>query len=81
MNSKCDLAVELLGQGFSCSQAVFAVFADELGLERDVALKVASGFGGGIGGTGRACGALTGAIMAIGYENGSTDAADLDKKL
>lgn len=81
MGSNSDNAIELFGQGFSCAQAVFAAFAAELGIEHRTALKVASGFGGGIGRTGSTCGALTGAIMAIGYKNGSTDPADQDKKI
>ena len=81
MASNCDRAVGLFEQGFSCAQAVFAAFAGELGIEKEKALKAASGFGGGMGRTGNACGALTGAIMAIGYKYGSMDPADKEKKI
>lgn len=81
MTNASDKAIELFGQGFSCAQSVFGAFAGELGLEREVALKVASGFGGGMGRTGSACGAITGAIMAIGYANGAVDPADKDRKI
>ncbi|MCK5001032.1 MAG: C_GCAxxG_C_C family protein [Anaerohalosphaera sp.] len=81
MDTITKQAVELYSQGFSCAQSVFAAFADELGVDRDTALKISSGFGGGMGRTGNVCGALTGAIMVIGYRNGTTDAANLTQKL
>jgi C_GCAxxG_C_C family probable redox protein len=73
-------ALELFRSGFHCSQAVFAVFSDELGLPHDTALKIACPFGGGIGGYGKTCGALTGAIMVIGLKYGSSVATDIQAK-
>ena len=61
-----DLAVERFGQGYSCSQAVFSACAERRGVDRDLALRVAAGFGGGLGRTAQTCGCVTGAIMAIG---------------
>lgn len=44
---------------------------------KDSALpQLASGFGGGIGHKGSICGALTGAVMAIGMKMGRTDPKD-----
>jgi C_GCAxxG_C_C family probable redox protein len=74
-------AAQLFSQGFNCSQAVLAVFADCAGMDETTALKVASGFGGGIGRTGGTCGALTGAVMVIGLRCGTADAADKTTKL
>jgi C_GCAxxG_C_C family probable redox protein len=73
-------ALELFRSGFHCSQAIFAAFTEETGLPRETALKIACPFGGGIGGYGRTCGALTGAIMVVGLKYGSTDPKDLDAK-
>ena len=50
----------------NCAQTVITTFCDELGIDRDTALKVAMGFGGGMGGSGRTCGAVTGAYMVLG---------------
>jgi C_GCAxxG_C_C family probable redox protein len=46
----------------------------ELEVGNDVIPKIASGFGGGIGNTGAVCGAVVGAVMAIGLklERGDT---------
>ena len=68
--NKIDTAVSLFNEGFSCSQAVFCAFADELGIERSAALKIASAFGGGMAGMGLTCGAVTGAMMVIGAKHG-----------
>ena len=78
--SRPDTAVALFKDGFSCSQAVFAAFADRFGVDRDTALKVAAGFGGGIGRLGLTCGALTGGIMAIGMKHGAVSAQDREAK-
>ncbi len=80
MTSTVDQAVVLFQQGFSCSQAVCAAHAPSLGLSRDMALKVAAGFGGGLARHGEVCGAVTGAIMAIGLKTGSIEAADIAAK-
>jgi len=63
-------AEDLHLQGFNCSQAVFSTLAEPLGLDRSLALKIASPFGGGIGRTGETCGAVSGALMALGLQSG-----------
>lgn len=53
----------------SCSQAIFATYGEYLGLGKvdyDTFMKIASAFSGGIARTGNVCGALTGALMALG---------------
>lgn len=60
------MAEERFGQGFNCAQAVLAAFAESLGLEETTALKLASPFGGGMARRGEVCGAVTGALMALG---------------
>jgi C_GCAxxG_C_C family probable redox protein len=47
-----------------------------LGLERELALRVAGAFGGGMARMGETCGAVTGALMAIGLKYGMTQAKD-----
>ena len=65
-------AVSCFDEGFSCSQAVLSAFGPQLGLERETALRVAAGFGGGMGRRGETCGAVTGAFMVIGLKCGRT---------
>ncbi|WP_181391822.1 C-GCAxxG-C-C family protein [Methanospirillum lacunae] len=63
-------AVDLLAEGYSCSQSVFSVYAKEYGLDPALARKISTGFGGGIGRTGNMCGAVSGAILVLGLANG-----------
>lgn len=72
--SRVDDAAQFFNDGASCSQAVFAAFAPSLGVEAGQALRLASGFGGGmhIGGT---CGAATGAVLALGLAYAGDDSA------
>ena len=77
--SKADEAVALFNQGYNCSQALLATFGPELGLDRGLALKAAGPFGGGIARSGDLCGAVTGAVMAIGLRY-SSDQVDPEAK-
>jgi C_GCAxxG_C_C family probable redox protein len=60
-------------QGFNCAQAVFATLAEQLGFDPALALKIASPFGGGIARTGETCGAISGALMALGLQAGFSE--------
>jgi C_GCAxxG_C_C family probable redox protein len=68
--------VQLFNSGFNCAQAVLAAFSEDLGLDALTALKLGSGFGGGIGCSGEVCGAMTGAVMALGLKYGSGQVVD-----
>lgn len=65
---------------FNCAQSVFGAFAPHNGLDLNKAFKIASGFGGGMGRSGRTCGAVTGAYMVIGLKNGMGINKDQDAK-
>jgi len=73
---RADEAVARFRGEFNCAQAVFSTFAPELGLAREVALWVAGAFGGGMGRSGATCGAVTGALMAIGLKYGKCRPGD-----
>lgn len=63
-------AVELFSKGFNCAQAAFTPIAEELGMDRSIALKITTPFGGGILGEQGLCGAVSGAYLAIGLKFG-----------
>ena len=81
MSSKVQQAVSLFRQGFNCAQAVLATYCKGFSLERDTALKLASGFGGGMGTMAKTCGAVTGAFMVIGLKYGGTSSSDKEVKI
>ncbi len=68
--TKADDAHRLFMKRFTCSAAVFSAFSAELGLDADMAKKIACGFGAGISKTGNICGAVSGAILVIGLKYG-----------
>ena len=80
MEDKSGLAVERFTLGFNCAQSVLAAFCEQYGLEVEQALRVAGAFGGGMARLGETCGAVTGAMMAIGLSYGQTDAEDKTAK-
>ena len=70
LNAK-ELANENFKAGFNCAESVARSFRDLLNLAvSDEALKMASGFGGGLGHAGCMCGALSGATMVLGMLQG-----------
>ncbi|HEY42202.1 MAG TPA: C_GCAxxG_C_C family protein [Dehalococcoidia bacterium] len=74
--SRVEEAVACFNEGFVCSQAVLVAYGAQLGLDRDTALKIADGFGGGMARMGATCGAVTGALMVIGLKHGRTAVED-----
>jgi len=68
--SRPEEAAAIFKKGFNCSESVLSVFAKDYGLSVSKAQKIASGFGGGIGRMAETCGAVTGAVMAIGLHSG-----------
>ncbi len=69
-------------EGYNCAQAVLSSFTQAFGLEREMALRLAGAFGGGMARMGETCGAVTGAFMVIGLKYGMVDSqkkADREK--
>jgi len=74
-------ATKLHDSGFNCAQAVFCSLTDITGLDEKTALSITGGFGGGMRAA-EVCGAVSGAVMALGMAfpyNDSTDMAAKDK--
>ncbi|WPD21981.1 MAG: C-GCAxxG-C-C family protein [Candidatus Electrothrix aestuarii] len=69
-----DRATQLFAEGFHCSQAVLCacgeLFRDEPPSPEVVAAMAP--FAGGMGSTGKVCGALSGALATIGFTLGKT---------
>jgi len=66
MKSKGKTAIELFRSGLNCSQSVVSSFAGEMSFDRELALGISCGFGGGMGRLQETCGAATGAFMVMG---------------
>ena len=59
-------AGELFLGGCNCAQAVFLAFEDVTGIDRKLAAKLSSPFGGGMGRMREVCGAVSGMLMVLG---------------
>ena len=61
-------ATEHMASGLVCAESVLLTTCEEFGVNIDekVIPKIAYAFAGGIGNTGAVCGAVAGAVMAIG---------------
>ena len=65
-----EKAVKLFNDGYNCAQAVFGAFAENIGFDKETALKIAAPFGGGFGRQREVCGAVSGMLMVFGYLKG-----------
>jgi C_GCAxxG_C_C family probable redox protein len=66
--SRVDGAVEGFCRGAACSQAILGTYGPSVGLPREQAMKLASGFAGGMR-LAQTCGAVTGAFMVLGLRH------------
>ena len=62
-----ERVIEFREEGYNCAESVIKAFNQDTGL--DIPVSIASPFGGGMS-VGSTCGAVTGALMAIGVLKG-----------
>ena len=68
-------ASRFMGDGYTCAESVLLAVSQEFEIKDELPTHMAMCFGGGIGLTGAVCGAVSGAVMAIGLIRGP--AADM----
>ena len=71
MNTRSAIATEKFLAGYNCAQAVLYAFCDELGFDKDTALRLACGFGAGMARKQEVCGAVTGESLPSGSSMGA----------
>jgi len=71
---------ELFESGYNCSQSVFCVFCEEVGMDFEQGFKLTSSFGGGMGKLREVCGAVTAMFMIAGLKCGYTSNNDDEVK-
>ena len=68
-----ELGENYFKQGYNCAQSVVLAFNDVLGVDKESAVKLISGFGGGFGRMREVCGAVSGMVAVVsavkGYSN------------
>jgi C_GCAxxG_C_C family probable redox protein len=78
--NQVEEAVARSKKGFNCAQSVFSPYAEQFGVNSEMALKIAAGFGGGMGRMAGTCGVVSGAFMIIGLKYGAIDAENKEAK-
>jgi len=73
---RSDQAAAKFTEGYNCAQSVLFSFCDDLNLDKDQALKLACGFGAGMGRKKEVCGAVSGGILVIGAKYGRGENED-----
>ena len=68
--NRIETALFRFAVGFNCSQSVLSAYAEHFGFDEETAMKISSGFGGGMGRMADTCGAVTGAFMVLGLRYG-----------
>ena len=75
-----DKAVRMFSEGSACSQAVLAVFGPEVGLESNLAHKMGTGLGAGVGRKQYLCGAVNAGAIILSMKYGNIDPSDTSAK-
>lgn len=75
-----ERALDFFHRGYSCAQSVLAPFAEQLGMDTAQALRLASGFGAGLGRMRGTCGALSSLCMIAGHCQGNIVGTVEDKE-
>ena len=80
IESRVSSAATFFEQGYNCSQAVFMAYSDMYGIEPEMAAKLATSFGGGMGRLREVCGAVSGMSLVLGLQYSFTDTKDKGAK-
>lgn len=76
MSTRTEIALTRFSSGYNCAQSVLYAFRDDCGVSDDLALKMATGFGAGMGRKQEVCGAVTGGILVLSLRHGRGSADD-----
>ncbi len=76
---KCERAVDLFSGGMTCAQAILTVYGEAHGLDVEVAAKLGRPLAGGMGRSGRTCGAVTAALLLLGLSKDDPDESEARK--
>ena len=68
-----QMAEDAFREGYNCCQAVAAAFSDRIGLPLELAVKLVSGFGAGMGRLREVCGAVSGMTFVANALCGYSD--------
>lgn len=80
MTEREQLARNAFLEGYNCSQCIICAFSDMLGIDKNMALRLSSPFGGGMGRMREVCGSVSGMFMVAGMLYGYDNPEDYEGK-
>lgn len=78
--NRSEIAVNKFKEGYNCAQSVLFCYADLLNISKDSALRIANGFGAGMGRKQEVCGAISGGILVLNHIYGRGENEDKQKQ-
>lgn len=78
--NKGETAYQNFLSGYNCTQSIAVAFAEELGLDKNTAARLSSGFGGGMGRMREVCGTFSGVVFVLSALYGYSEPKDLTTK-
>jgi len=78
MSEKTNKASEMFLGKYNCSQSVLGAFSEDYGMDLDTAVRIAGGLGSGCR-SAELCGAVSGAVLAVGLKHGDDTAVCISK--
>jgi C_GCAxxG_C_C family probable redox protein len=73
-------AIKLFDEGNSCAQAILIAYCERVGIDQEMALKIGSGLGGGVGRRQYICGAINAGAIILGLKLGNSSTGDNESK-
>ncbi len=73
-----EIGVNKFKEGYNCAQSVLFSYVNKLNISENFALKIANGFGAGMGRKQEVCGAISGGILVLNvlYGRGENEAKE-----
>lgn len=75
LEERKKIALHLRHKGYNCAQCVILAFEDVTGLDNEIATKITSGLGSGVGATRELCGVINAMALTQGMLQSSDPAA------
>jgi C_GCAxxG_C_C family probable redox protein len=79
--TKREIGENYFFEGYNCAQSVALAFQEEIGLDKEIIVKLISGFGGGFGRMREVCGAVSGMVFVLNAVCGYTSPTATTEKM
>lgn len=80
MDNQSQVAAEKFREGYNCAQSVLLALNMNNDISQEALVKIATGFGAGMGREQDVCGAVSGGIMSLGLKYGMNTNSDKSNK-